>query len=255
MALHNDTKLKNLLTTWPHGTVYLASELKHRGIGYDLQMQYKKSGWIRAIGQGAVAKSGENVFWYGGLYALQIQGKLAIHVGAKTALTMYGLAHFVDMAHEKAQLFGLPGSKLPSWFKNFNWGPKIEYHRSSLFGEEASLGLQSKILRSFNIKISSPERAFLELLDLVPQNETFNEALLISESLSTLRPKLVQELLESCSSIKVKRLFLYLTEKQGHAWVKKLKIEKIDLGKGDRQIIRGGIIDPKYRITVPQEQI
>lgn len=255
MALHNDTKLKNLLTTWPHGTVCLASELKQRGIGYDLQMQYKRSGWIRAIGQGAVAKSGDNVFWYGGLYALQTQGKLPIHVGAKTALTMYGLAHFVDMAHEKVQLFGLPGTKLPSWFKNFNWGPKIEYYRSSLFSGNANLGLQNKSLRSFDIKISSPERAFLELLDLVPQNETFNEALLISESLSTFRPKLVQQLLESCSSIKVKRLFLYLVEKQGHGWTKKLHVEKIDLGKGDRQIIKGGMIDHKYRITVPQEQI
>lgn len=254
MALHNDTKLKKLLTTWPHGTVCLASELKRRGIGYDLQMQYKKSGWIKTIGQGAVTKSGDNVFWYGGLYALQAQGKLEIHVGAKTALTMYGLAHFVDMSHERVQLFGQPGTKLPSWFKNFKWGPNIEYHRSSLFAEDTNLGLQSKNLRSFDIKISSPERAFLELLDLVPQNETFNEALLISESLSTLRPKLVQQLLENCSSIKVKRLFLYLAEKQGHAWVKKLNVERIDLGKGDRQIVVGGVIDPKYRITVPEEQ-
>jgi len=164
---------------------------------------------------------------------------------------MHGLVHFLNLGHEKIQLFGPQTSKLPTWFRKFNWGGKIEFHRSSLFKSKNEIGLQSKSFKTFAIKVSSPERAFLELIDLVPQEETFSEAMLISESLSTFRTKLVQELLETCTSVKVKRLFLYLMEKQGHAWFKRLDLSKVDLGKGDRQIIKGGILDSKYRITVP----
>lgn len=253
MTPYKGTKLKTLLTTWPQGTVFLSSVLKGRGIGYDLQMQYRKSGWIQSIGQGAVVRTGDNVSWQGGVYALQTQAKLPLHVGGKTALSMYGLAHFVNMMNEKIQIFGSPGSKLPTWFQKYSWGGRIIYHRSSLFSEDLKSGLQSRSLKSFSIEVSSPERAFLEFLDLVPQEETFREAILISESLSVLRPKIVQELLEACRSVKVKRLFLFLIEKQNHAWFKRLNVSRIALGKGDRQIFKGGVLDQKYRITVPQD--
>lgn len=249
-----DTKLKRLLTTWPQGTVCLASELKGRGIGYDLQRLYRKSGWIASIGQGAVVRSGDNVSWPGAIFALQQQAKLQIHVGAKTALTMFGLAHFVNLSQEKIQIFGPPASKLPGWFKGFKWGGTVEYYRTSLFESNEQLGIQSHSFKTFNVNISSPERAFFELLDLVPQTETFNEASLISESLSTFRPKLVQQLMESCNSIKVKRLFLYFSEKQNHHWFEKLDQKKFELGKGDRQIVKGGVLDQKYRITVPEAE-
>lgn len=249
-----DTKLKKLLTTWPQGTVCLSSELKRRGIGYDLQRLYRNSGWIISVGQGAVIRNGDNVSWPGATYALQSQAKLPIHVGAKTALTLFGLTHFLKLANERIQVFGPPASKLPGWFKNFKWGSAIEYYRSSLFESDEQLGIQSHSYGTFNIDISSPERAFFELLDLVPKTETFNEASLISESLSTFRPKLVQQLLENCNSIKVKRLLLYFAEKQNHQWFGKLDHKKIKLGKGDRQLVKGGLLDPKYRITVPEAE-
>ncbi len=253
MNRFTDTKLKKLLTTWPPGTVCLASHLNKRGIGYDLQRLYKKSGWIASIGQGAVVRTGDEVTWQGAIYALQEQAGLKIHVGAKTALAIHGFAHFVNLAQGKIQLFGIQKTKLPTWFVKYDWGSKVEFHRSSLFGGDARIGLQRQSYKTFEISMSSSERAILEFLDLVPQIETFNEAALIAESLSTLRPKLLQELLSVCTSVKVKRLFLYLAEKQGHAWLKRIDLSKIDLGKGDRQIVKGGVYDPKYRITVPQE--
>lgn len=253
MTRFTDTKLKKLLTTWPQGTVCLSSYLNERGIGYDLQRLYRKSGWITSIGQGAVARTGDEVTWQGAVYALQQQAGMKIHVGAKTALTIQGFAHFINLAQEKIQLFGPPKTKLPTWFKNHNWGGKVEFHRTSLFGENTQLGLQTRSYKTFEINLSTPERALLELLDLVPQRETFSESALIAESLSTLRPKTLQQLLNHCTSIKVKRLFLYLAEKQNHAWLKRLDLSKVDLGTGDRQIVKGGIYDPKYRITVPEE--
>jgi hypothetical protein len=113
--------------------------------------------------------------------------------------------------------------------------------------------MQKRSYKTFEINISAPERAILELLDLVPQKETFIESALIAETLSTLRPKVIQQLLNTCSSVKVKRLFLYLAEKQNHAWLKRLDLSKVDLGTGDRQIVKGGVFNAKYRITVPEE--
>jgi len=78
----------------------------------------------------------------------------------------------------------------------------------------------------------------------VPDKESYEEAGLLMEGLTTLRPDLVQELLKECRSVKAKRLFMYLAEKQGHAWVKKLDLGKIDFGSGNH-----GTYDAKYQIV------
>ena len=52
----------------------------------------------------------------------------------------------------------------------------------------------------------------LELLHLVPEKEPFDEAKLLMEGLTTLRPSVLQPLLENCNSVKAKRLFLSLAE-------------------------------------------
>ena len=71
-------------------------------------------------------------------------------------------------------------------------------------------------------------------------------------ALTTLRPRLVQELLEKCCSVKAKRLFMYLAEKHKHAWVKKIDTAKVDLGKGKRSLCKNGHYDSKYQIVVPK---
>ena len=64
--------------------------------------------------------------------------------------------------------------------------------------------------------------------------------------------KQVQNLLEQCSSIKVKRLFLYMAEKSQHDWFKYINLEKIDIGKGKRSLVKDGVFVAKYAITVPK---
>jgi hypothetical protein len=70
------------------------------------------------------------------------------------------------------------------------------------------------------------------------------------EGLNNLRPKHVQKLLEQCKSVKVKRLFLYLAKKSGHAWFSYLNLKAIDLGSGKRSIVKNGVYDSTYRITI-----
>ena len=90
------------------------------------------------------------------------------------------------------------------------------------------------------------------VLSLVPQEQSFEEAKLLMEGLSTLRPQAVQELLEVCNSIKAKRLFLFLAEACNHEWIKKINFLTIDLGNGKRVIEKNGVLDSKYNITVPK---
>jgi hypothetical protein len=73
------------------------------------------------------------------------------------------------------------------------------------------------------------------------------------EGLNNLSPNQLQPLLEKCQSVKVKRLFMYLAEKAGHEWFKYLDLNKIDLGKGKRSIVKNGVYVSKYKITVPKE--
>lgn len=93
----------------------------------------------------------------------------------------------------------------------------------------------------------------LECLYLVPEEQNLTECYELMENLNNLRPKLVQELLEQCTSVKVKRLFLYLAEKAKHAWLDYLNIEQIELGSGKRSLARNGTYIHKYKITVPKE--
>ncbi len=73
------------------------------------------------------------------------------------------------------------------------------------------------------------------------------------EGLNNLRPNLVQQLLEACQSVKVKRLFLYMAEKSGHDWVKYLNLEKINMGSGKRSIVKNGVYVSKYQIIISKE--
>jgi hypothetical protein len=112
-------------------------------------------------------------------------------------------------------------------------------------------GLTQKDLGSYAVTISTPERAIMEVMYSLPREASFEEVALLMEGLTTLRPRMLQVLLEQCRSVKVKRLFMYLAEDCNHAWVQKLDVSKVDFGKGKRMIVKGGRFNSKYNITVP----
>ena len=214
--------------------------------------KYETTSWVRRVGRGAYAKAGDKVEWTGGLYAIQEQMGLHIHAGGKTALQMQGYAHFLPIGKgTTVSLFGLPDVKLPTWFKQYHWGIKVRYTTTNLFAGESDQGLTKKDMGFYVVTVSTPERAMMEVLYRVPDEESYEEAKLLMEGLTTLRPRVVQALLEHCVSVKVKRLFMVIAESCRHAWVKKLEVSKVDFGKGKRMLVRGGRFDSKYNITVP----
>ena len=118
--------------------------------------------------------------------------------------------------------------------------------------KEKSLGLTSQKVENYSVDLSTRELAMFEVLYLLGKHETYKNAMILMEGLNTLRPALVQELLEKCSSIRAKRLFMYLAEKFNHPWLEFVSLTNVNFGKGKRVIEEGGHFDNKYNISVPK---
>lgn len=250
MGINSRTKLNQLINEWPQGTVFTTSWLNDHGISHGLVQRYRTSKWIESVGHGAVKRHGDKVEWPGAIYALQRQLKIRIHAGGKTVLQLRGYGRNVPLKRERIYLFAGRGEKLPKWFNEHDWGVDIDFRTSELF-KQKDIGLNETEFGSFAITVSTLERAILELLALVPNEQSYEESLYFMESLAGLRPGLVQPLLENCTSIKAKRLFMHLSEKVGHSWLAKIDVSKIDVGRGKRTLVKGGVFDNKYNITVP----
>lgn len=189
--------------------------------------------------------------------------------GARTALELQGFSHYVAAkGAREAHLYS--NAPLPGWVSRLPVDARLVFHRATrlfrngaippynaLTGAPApppntSITQQSWGPCKWPLTVSTPERAILELLDDVPKHETFHQADVLMEGLRNLSPRRLQALLADCKSVKVKRLFFWFAERHHHTWLQKLDRAAIDLGKGKRMIVRGGKLDPKYNITVPE---
>jgi hypothetical protein len=250
MSIHNKTKINSLLQHCPQGAVMITSWLEQQGVSRLLLAKYKQSRWLDSIGKGAFKRSGDAINWRSGVYAIQTQANTPIHVGGLTAIVLQGAGHYIRFK-QNVQLFGQATTNLPQWFKNYHWEETIEYYRNTLWLKE--LAITEYADKTFTIKISSLERAMMECLYLAPLKMDLVECYQIMEGLTGLRPRILQELLEKCSSIKVKRLFLYMAQKANHAWLPYIDMNNIGLGRGKRSLVKNGVYDAKYAITIPKE--
>jgi len=253
MSSYKELKINQLLQEIHPDTIILASWLHAKGYSYELQRKYKESGWLESVGTAALKRRGDEVDLFGAVYALQKQAGKNIHIGGPSSLVLQGFAHYIKMNEKAVFLFSDIGFKIPSWLKNSSWKDKPVIIKRNFLPE--NLGLMDFQVKTFSIKISNPARAIMECLERTPDHFDLDETYRMMENLSTLKPADVQMLLEHCTSVKVKRLFLYLADKAGHGWVKYLKPDRINLGKGKRMIVKSGVYVPKYQITVPQSLI
>ena len=252
MSNDNKTKINSLTSHWPRGTIAAASYLEKQGYSHNLLTRYKKSKWIKSFGRGAYKLFIDDIEWQGTIYTLQNQLNLNFHPGGKTALEIKGHAHYLSKT-KKIFLFGIRGQTIPTWFLTNKIDVDFVITKTNLFPPYIRNSLSIHKYRDFSIKISSLERATMEMLYHVPAKVSFAEATLITENMISLRPNLVQNLLENCNSIKVKRLFMYLVEKHELPWVPKIDLSNVYFGEGKRSIVQNGKLDKKYLITVPLE--
>ena len=253
-SMNGEIKINSLMQSLPKGSVILPSWLLLQDYSYELQQRYRKSGWLKSIGKGAMIKSGDQLVLTGALSALQNVENLNIHVGGRSALELQGLAHYLQINNPETTLFVNGRAKLPLWFENNEWNTKIKLFRLSLFNNEM-LGMVDFQEGELTMKISNPARAIMECLALCPDKFPLSESFELMEGLASLRPAKVQELLENCKSLKIKRLFLYFAEKANHNWFKYLDINKIDLGVGKRSLVESGVLVAKYKLVLPNELV
>lgn len=250
MSTKKESKLNQLLQNIPNGIVFLSSWLLEKGYSHNLQQKYVRSKWLTPIGKGAYIRTGQKATIFGAIFSLQKQANKNIHIGAASALALHGYSHYVEINQFKIQIIAPQGFKLPLWFSNHTWNNPYVLKRTNIL--PSNIELLPFEINNLDISISSPGRAIIECLDLAPENFDLEEAWFIMESLNTLIPSQVQNLLENTNSIKAKRLFLFMAEKAKHTWFQRIDISKINLGTGKRSIVKNGVFNKKYQITIPQ---
>lgn len=251
MTAHSNTKLKTLFKLLQPNQVITSVLLDNNGVSRHLRRYYQDSGWIESLGRGAYKKPGESIEWQAGVNALQYQLNCKVHVGGLTALTLHGFSHYFRMREETLHLFSPLQTRIPKWFTDYKWDVELFQKMTSFLPEDT--GIKEFDIKGIKVNVSAPERAILESLLLAPVQADLVECYQVFEALVNLKPKLVSELLLTCNSIKVKRLFLYMAEKAKHQWFQFLELNKIDIGSGDRMIVEKGVYNAKYKITIPKE--
>lgn len=239
--------LKNLLLAIPDNGIVCASHLCKDGLSHDNLKQYVQHGYLDSLGRGAYCKHDQHPNLASALHALAFQLNLLVHLGGRTALSRQGLLHFLPHSEEAATIYARHNTRLPAWFKRFFNGQFLCRYTNFL---PKDLAIETKHLDNFSVSSSMPERAILEYLLDVPASHPLNEAYQIMEMMTNARPDILQSLLEHCSSIKVKRLFLLLAEDLHYAWYDDLDQSKIDLGSGCRIIDKGGTYQSKWNVVV-----
>jgi len=275
MAEHTTSKLKWLEQTLPEGLLVTAGWLEEHGFSSSLRSQYVSGGWLEQPARGVFRRSRGQLRWEQVVISLQTLLEFPVVIGGRTALELHGYGHFLSQDQREVHLYGK--TPLPGWMSKLSIPTHFVFHKSTkLFrNDHITRGLTSL---SWNIQtnddarntaeslthipwgqwdwpltLSTPERALLELLDELPQKESFSLVDKLMEGMVSLRPNRLRKLLEDCHSIKVKRLFFFFADRHKPDWLKHLDRTQIDLGSGDRMLVRGGKFDSTYRITVPED--
>lgn len=242
-----------LISLFRSSPVLSAEDLMDNGISKDLIQWYRKSEWISSLGKGIYVLSGYEPTLDECVSFLQAkQEKKLFYSGKYVLARFYDVVHFVLPDDTVPALTLSSEQKLPLWFLQ-KFRNKIKVLQTDFL--PADTGYETFKDSKINLVHSSEERAFLELLYGVPKETTVSEALELLELLPNLRPALMQKLLENCTSIKVKRLFLYLAEEVNHGWFNHLDLSRISLGNGIREIEKNGTFVKKYDIVVRKEGI
>ncbi len=220
-------KLKNLYENLVPGRPLTSATLAEHGISADLAVHYARSGWLKRLARGVYCRPGEPLSRDGSLLVLQHMIK-GLHVGGKTALDWYGVRHYVA-SREVLRLYGWTAARLPEWFTS-----RFEsaYHRKRLFHESPDdMRHVAPLDRREGAPLtSSPERATLEILSEVGVRESLGEAREILEGAYNLRPDVLNELLQQCTSVKTVRLCIKLAHELNMGWSEKLEIAKFPTG-------------------------
>ena len=236
-----------MLRQWPASSLRTAASLRVQGISSALLHHYVQRNWLEQVERGVYRRPGDAPGWSAMLYTIQQEEGLPVHVGGLTALELQGYGHY--MGERPLFLYAPPRTRLPAWFA-VAVRRRVRLCPTNFLEDVSEDGLHNMTIEGVAVTVATPERAALEMLYLVPREVGFAEALEVIGGLAALRIERMQTLLEGCSSVKVKRLFLYTAREAGHSWYTDLDRSRIDLGAGKRELVKGGKLDKEFLLTV-----
>ncbi len=265
MAVRSERKLNRLERLLPEGLLVDSAWLSGQDYSSSLRSQYVAQGWLSQPTRQVYRRGRGEITWQQAVIAIQTLLGRQLVVGGRTALELQGYAHF--LAHGTTEAFLYGPKRPPAWLHRLPLDVKFQYRHSEPLlplaefphslepGAAVPEDLDTLPYGQWNwpLTVSRPERAILEVLNELPNHESFDQVDALMEGLANLRPKLLSALLARCRSVKVKRLFFFFADRHRHAWLARIDRAAVDLGKGKRLLVRGGILDSRYQITVPKE--
>lgn len=250
MSIDSSNKLNRLLQAERQGKLFFSAYMQKNGYSNQLLKRYRTSGWLVSLSKGVMYRAGGQLRSFGAIASYNEQLGKDLYIGAHSALELSGFSHFIPMG-KPLLMVGHPVSEVPpNWLKTSEFERELQFFSTNTFSEPQFF---KRIEEGFAIRISAPEQAFLECLLLTPAHYSYMDLYYIMEQLTTLRPEVLQSMLENTDNLKVKRMFLYMAQKAGHYWFEMLDKSKIDLGTSKYQLAKNGVYISDYKITVPQE--
>ena len=199
MGYEKGEKLNQLQRLLPTGLVVTAAWLNKHEYSSALLRKYVANGWLEQPARGIYRRPAGELLWQHVVISLQTLLETPVFVGGRTALEQQGLSHYVSQAspREVHLYFGTPP---PGWLKKVPVKEHLVLHRTrrlfkstQMFStgrwsseRQAFLDPNVTIPNDFSLQnwgqwdwplaMSKPERAVLELLDEIPENESFHQA-------------------------------------------------------------------------------
>ncbi|WP_275628854.1 type IV toxin-antitoxin system AbiEi family antitoxin domain-containing protein [Pseudomonas sp. 273] len=258
----------NLLLTELSDTRLISSRwLRAHGYSNSLVARYVSSGWLVSPVRGVYMRKGGRLQWEGVVRSIQVGEGMPLHVGGRFALSLQGHEHYLRLGDAGTiTLYG--PERPPGWLGKLPLAQRFEFLGRGVFdlpplsftGAVPERMLSEQGLTWYRaapgadaLVCSTPERAMLELCDGVMDAALVYEADALMQAMTTLRPQRVGLLLRHCRSIKAKRVFLALAERHRHAWLSRISLDGVDLGRGKRALVPGGRLHPTYQITLPED--
>ena len=261
-----------LIELLPANRIATRPWLLKNGLSKDRLDNYVKSGRLRKLARGVFCPRHALLNWQSVAASLGESIPVTAYVGGLSALQEGGYAQYLNLGKTRTIALYSPSPK-PYWLKEVSAhldGVAFSWHKVQRLWPELALSFlllpsplpstlpslkdQQGISRSYSgdkLMLASPERAFIELLDEVPKQISFEHADEIMQGLLNLSPRKLEPLLNSCNSVKAKRLFCWFADRHQHNWWNKFDYRQFDLGAGKRVLQSGGRLDSRYHITVP----
>lgn len=284
-------KLLGLGTAFPEHVVVTREWLVSQGFEDDRLNRFVSSGYLVRVGRGLYAKPlgalswdirerllSNAPSWKIALNSVLLTSARPIAAAGYSALWLQNLAHYVSDFQDSSVMVTTPAA-IPKWMSSMTSVTWRQLDSKRLFSGKAGeldLGdifqlskhdlektLAGTGLEAFGFGqtqswclVSSPERALVEWASQLKTQDDWDHFIAVVEGIATLRQNLLTTMLIACRSVKAKRAMLWTAREYGLDWYRPVvaKIDQIDLGSGARQLIKGGMYDQEYKITVPRNE-